>query len=128
MKNGKEVNVLIVDDDMHIRQILQEVLEEKGYGVFTAGNGDEALKILENESRVGLIVTDIMMPKKEGVSFIRAVRGKYKNIKIIAITSMVNDEKVLKTSEEFGADLAVKKPCDITKLGDVVDTVLSQSE
>lgn len=85
MKN----NILVVDDEKEIRDLLEINLKVEGYNVFKAGNGEEALKILE-DTKIHLIVLDIMMPKMDGLEFCRRVRKKY-NMPILMLSAKVED-------------------------------------
>jgi CheY-like chemotaxis protein len=61
--------ILVVEDDTSIRELLVELLESEGYGVASAVNGLEGLKILQSESNPDLILIDLMMPVMDGYSF-----------------------------------------------------------
>ena len=79
--------VLVVDDEQHIRMILQESLEMSGFDVLTARNGKEALEIYcENLSDIQLIVTDISMPVMNGIEFRDRIHQLVPETKIIALT------------------------------------------
>lgn len=85
MKN----NILVVDDEKEIRDLLEINLKVEGYNVFKAENGEEALKILE-DTKIHLIVLDVMMPKMDGLEFCRRVREKY-NMPILMLSAKVED-------------------------------------
>lgn len=85
MKN----NILVVDDEKEIRDLLEINLKVEGYSVFKAENGEEALNILE-DTKIHLIVLDVMMPKMDGLEFCRRVREKY-NMPILMLSAKVED-------------------------------------
>ncbi|MDZ5253647.1 response regulator transcription factor [Clostridium sp. LIBA-8841] len=85
MKN----NILVVDDEKEIRDLLEINLKVEGYNVFKAENGEEALKILE-DTKIHLIVLDVMMPKMDGLEFCRRVRENY-NMPILMLSAKVED-------------------------------------
>ncbi|ELC8442617.1 response regulator transcription factor [Clostridium perfringens] len=85
MKN----NILVVDDEKEIRDLLEINLKVEGYNVFKAENGEEALKVLE-DTKIHLIVLDVMMPKMDGLEFCRRVREKY-NMPILMLSAKVED-------------------------------------
>lgn len=78
--NGNE-SILVVDDENALALLAKEILTSFGYKIFIAGNGVEALDVLENNN-IDLILTDIVMPKMDGVTLAEQVRLKYPNILI----------------------------------------------
>ncbi len=80
--------ILVVEDEWAIADWLQAVLDDAGYRVFTASNGQKALDVLA-EHRPDLLVTDFMMPVMDGPALIRAVRENGRsNMPIIVISSL----------------------------------------
>lgn len=113
MKNTK---ILIVDDDARNIFALKAVLQSKGYTCITAGSGPDALKIINADGDVSIVLLDMMMPDIDGYETISIIRaGERKHLPIISITAqaMVGDrEKCL----DAGADDYVSKPIDVDKL------------
>jgi len=71
-------SVLIVDDEQHIRLLIEQTLEElldEGVELYTASDGDEALAVIDAQ-RPDLVFLDVMMPKRNGLDVCRAVRGE----------------------------------------------------
>ena len=66
--------ILIVDDDKSLRDLLSRVLQEQGHDVATAGEGNEALDLMAH-TRFEMVISDIIMPGKEGMETIREIRG-----------------------------------------------------
>lgn len=107
------LDVLIVDDSAAIRKILQRVLLQADVPVgkvFEAGDGVEALKVLQGQS-VGLILSDINMPNMDGLQFLRRVRANqvWKSVPVVMITTEGSQNKVLE-AVQLGASGYVKKP------------------
>lgn len=99
--------ILVVDDEMPIAQILKYNLEEEGYQVILAFNGEEGLQKVAAESP-DLVILDIMMPQKDGYTACREIRQK-SSIPIIMVTAREDEvDKVL--GLELGADDYVTKP------------------
>ena len=99
--------VLVVDDEQNIVNIFAFNLKKEGYEVLTAGDGEEAVEIVEKH-QPDLILLDIMMPKMDGYEACRKIREKY-NIPIIMLTARAEElDKVL--GLEMGADDYVTKP------------------
>lgn len=79
-------NILVVDDDKNTRLLLRAVLENENYNVFTANNGEEALKVLDDE-HIDLAVLDIMMPKMDGYEFTETLRENDNNLPILMVSA-----------------------------------------
>lgn len=77
--------ILIIDDDDQIREMLRQMLERAGYEVTDAPNGKVAMK-LYREQPADLIITDLIMPGKEGIETIIELRRDFPEVKIIAIS------------------------------------------
>lgn len=101
------MNILVVDDEILIRNLLKEYLEYENYNVYEAENGLEALKIAKNEN-IDLIIMDIMMPKLDGYSALKEIK-KDKNIPIMVLSARGEEyDKLL--GFELGIDDYVTKP------------------
>jgi len=106
LENHKE-KILVVDDEVSIRRILETRLSMIGYSVITAGDGEEALEIYKKEMP-NLIILDIMMPKLDGYGVCQEIR-KESDIPIIMLTAL-GDVADRITGLELGADDYVVKP------------------
>jgi len=78
--------ILVVDDDKNIRRLFQAVLEDAGYGVHLAANGEEALTVMDREF-IDLVVLDIMMPKMDGYEFTKTLREGNNNLPILMVSA-----------------------------------------
>jgi len=110
-------HILIVDDDLDIREGLSEVLEERGYAILSAANGREALEGLRSGSRPCVILLDLMMPVMDGYEF-RAEQRKdpaLASIPVVIITAGAADQR-----EEIEASAVLRKPLDLRELVDVI--------
>ena len=101
------MNIFIVEDDRTIRDGIVEFFSEMGYNVFQAQDGEEALKIFE-ENEIDLMILDIMMPKKDGFEVLQEIR-KSSNVPVL-ILSAVEDEKSQIKSFDLMVDGYVNKP------------------
>ena len=106
--------VLVVDDDPAAVELLQEFLLAKGYEVLTAGDGAEALRTVKAE-RPHLLLLDIMMPKMDGLEVLRRLREIDKEVSVIMITS-VNEQEIARKAMELGAFDYIVKPLDLPYL------------
>ena len=77
--------ILVIDDDDQILRTLHQVLEMEGHEVVDASNGKEGIKLFR-ENGADLIITDIVMPEKEGLETIMELRRDFPDIKVIAIS------------------------------------------
>jgi len=106
--------ILIIDDDSQIRFIIRELLENDGYTVEEASDGDEAIE-LNHKKAFDLIITDILMPGKEGIQTIQEFRNGSPKVKIIAISGggHIGPSVYLDMAKKMGADLSIPKPFDL---------------
>ena len=130
-------SILIVDDEEDIRDALTMVLEGAGYDVMVASNGNEAVK-LQREQPVDLIITDIIMPEKDGVSTIKELRQKFPGIRIIAISGgggvqpleyvpdAITTTAYLAAAKEAGADRVFTKPFERKDMIKAVDELFAK--
>jgi len=105
--------VLIVDDSKAIREIEKKYLEEIGFEVLEAGNGKEALKILEENPDIKLILLDWHMPVMNGYEFLLKLRAnpKWSDIKVMMVTTE-NQQKSIIDAIMAGANEYLMKPFD----------------
>ena len=108
METINSARILIVDDEEEIRKTLSRHFRFDGYDVDTAANGLEALGIL-NQKRMEVVITDIMMPKMNGIQLLREIRNQYPMIHTIVITGYVTMENLLAAWRQ-GADTCIFKP------------------
>jgi two-component system OmpR family response regulator len=117
-------NILIADDDGHIREVVRYALEKAGYGVVEAADGVEALDVIRN-GPVDLAVLDIIMPGEDGIQVCRQVASKG-DVPVIFLTS--RDEEVDRIlGLELGADDYVTKPFSPRELVARVGAVLRRA-
>jgi DNA-binding response OmpR family regulator len=113
--------VLVIDDEPQIRSLVKRFLTQAGYEVDQAADGLEGVQAM-NDNPADLIVTDILMPKQEGLETIRQIREKHPDAKIIAMSggSQLTAMDFLPIAEKFGAAKVFHKPLDFTALVDAV--------
>jgi len=121
-------SILVIDDDVQVRQLLRLMLEQAGYMVFDAADGNEGIKRFHADP-TDLVVTDIIMPEKEGIETIRELRRDYPGVKIIAISGggRVSAGDYLKTAESFGVHRTFTKPFEREELLEAIEELLSVS-
>lgn len=100
--------ILVVDDDAEVRGFLRDVLMEAGYQVLEAADGTVALQTART-GQADLLLTDLVMPEKEGLDVIQTLRREMPGMGIIAISGAFHGE-FLKTARLLGADIVLSKP------------------
>ncbi len=118
--------ILVIDDDDIVNDMIVQLLSEAGYDAEGVQNGDRGLKLVESKS-FDMIVTDIVMPEKEGLETILEIRKKNKSVPIIAISGggKINAEEYLLVAKGLGAKYTFKKPFDNKIFLDAVRACLS---
>jgi two-component system chemotaxis response regulator CheY len=125
-----EPDVLVVDDSAAIRKILQRVLRQTGMAIKTiheAGDGQEALEILKAHSPA-LVLTDINMPKMDGLQFLAAVKAsdRWRDIPVVMITTEGGEAKVGE-AVKLGATGYVRKPFTADQIKEKLAGILEPS-
>ncbi len=105
--------ILIIDDDAPMRAMLRETFVLNGYAVDTAANGQEA-ETLYNRNRYSIIITDIVMPEKDGIEVILDLLKKNNGTQVIAISggARISGADYLVTADKFGVAATFPKPID----------------
>ncbi|CAG1014101.1 MAG: response regulator transcription factor [Anaerolineae bacterium] len=119
--------ILVVDDEKHIVRLIRSYLENAGWAVLTAFEGDTAMELIRTE-RPDLVILDLMLPGRDGWQITRAVRSdkRLAHIPILILTARVEDEdKVL--GLELGADDYVTKPFNPTEITARVRAILRRA-
>jgi DNA-binding response OmpR family regulator len=111
------IRILAIDDDIKIREMLKQYLERAGYEVLVAPDGKEALK-LHQAKPVNLIITDIVMPEKEGLETIMDFQRQSPGMKIIAISGggKIEANEYLNLAKMLGAQKTLSKPFELRDL------------
>ena len=116
------VTILVVDDEVLVRHTLEVGLRRNGYRVLQAGDGDEALDVL-GSIPVDLVVTDLAMPRREGLETIIEIRRRFLHVRVIALSGVFGG-LYLEMARQLGAAAALAKPVAIDVLRQTVDAVL----
>lgn len=105
--------ILVIDDDAAVRNVVKRVLESEGYTVQVGENGLQGLELLKKITP-RLVITDLIMPGKEGVELIVEIRKSYDDLKIIAISGggRIGNMDFLAVARRLGADDVLAKPFD----------------
>ena len=119
--------VLVIDDSSTMRKIVSRALRQAGLDfdeILEAGDGQEALNLLENEN-VDLILSDINMPNMDGIEFLRQKReiDGIKNIPVVMITTEGGAD-IIGEAKELGAAGNIKKPFTPDKINEVISGIM----
>lgn len=119
--------ILVIDDDWQMREMMHQALDRAGYAVVDAANGKIGMNI-QRQDPVDLVITDLIMPEKEGIETIRELRRDFPGLKIIAISGggRAGADGYLSVAKTIGADRTLSKPFDLKQILDTVGELLSQ--
>jgi CheY-like chemotaxis protein len=118
--------VLVIDDDAQIRRMARRILSGAGHTVIEAEDGDVGLELLHSE-QPALVLTDLIMPNKEGIETIREIRQTSPETGIIAMSGTgTSADLYLRVAEKLGADAVLPKPFRAAELLEIVAQVLKR--
>jgi len=119
------IRILIIDDESMVRFSLRRILEGVGYEIAEAENGREGVA-MQTASPFDLILTDIIMPEKEGVETVIELKRDFPDVKIIAMSDggRTRNLDFLKLAQQFGADRIIAKPFAEEELLDAINGCL----
>ncbi|WP_335936377.1 response regulator transcription factor [Streptomyces sp. PTD5-9] len=122
-------HVLLIEDDVSVRDGMELVLRRHGYGVDTAATGEQALALLAGEqgARVELAVVDLMLPGMDGFEVCRRIRARSATLPVIMLTARGDDHDIV-TGLEAGADDYVVKPVTAPVLQARIRAALRRAE
>ena len=121
-----DATILVVDDESRMRKLIKDFLMQKGYGILEAEDGEEALKVFEeNQNKIKLILLDVMMPKLDGWSVLRQIRQTSK-VPIIMLTARGEEQDEL-FGFELGVDEYISKPFSPKILVARVEAILKRT-
>lgn len=129
MTDQDHKSILVIDDEQLIRLQIRSALELEGFTVHEAANGIEGLARIA-EATPDVVITDILMPDKEGIETILELRRTYPKIRIIAISGggRTGNKDFLRTAKHLGADRTLAKPFGLAELLRLVREVLTEAD
>jgi DNA-binding response OmpR family regulator len=121
--------ILVIDDEPSILLMIKKMLEREGHEVDLALNGRDGMELFEN-IKPALVITDIIMPEKEGLETILELRKKNPGLKIIAISGggRISPEGYLPGAKLLGADMVFQKPLVPKEFTEAVTKLLNEAE
>ena len=122
-----DITVLVVDDESRMRKLIRDFLAQKGYSILEAQDGEEALKVFEeNKNKIDIILLDVMMPKLDGWSVLRQIR-QTSTVPIIMLTARGEEQDEL-FGFELGVDEYISKPFSPKILVARVEAIIKRSK
>ncbi len=122
----KTVNILYIEDDKSTSKKLQSILEKFFNKVITAPDGEEAYSFIENTNeKINLIISDINMPKMNGLEFLEKIRNQNNDIPFIFLTARSEPDKMLKAIQ-LDIDNYILKPIDLDNLLEVIEHTIKK--
>ena len=120
--------ILIVDDNPDSVAIMRSILENRGYKVFVAASGADALHVVSKEA-LDLVLLDVMMPEMSGIEVLQQIKDNSQTgrLAVILVTAKTHDEDVM-VGYQYGADYYITKPFTAKQLLYGIDLVLGKGE
>ncbi len=115
LPGSRMASILIVDDEAPIRTLLRRILEDDGHMVREAENGQIGLT-LYREDPADLVITDILMPERDGMEVTLALTQEFLDAKVIAMTGGTGDQNFLNVAKLFGARRVIQKPFTVEEM------------
>ena len=119
-------NILVVDDEEPIRALVGKILLKDGHQVMEAENGQHACDTYE-DADIDLIVTDLVMPEKNGIEMMIQLKKSHPSVKLIAISGgsgFSGQIDLLSVAKLLGAKHVIKKPFSVDQIRDAVNDTL----
>jgi DNA-binding response OmpR family regulator len=121
--------ILIIDDEPSVRELLCSMLMEEGHEVVEAADGKAGMRVFQ-ESPADLVITDLIMPEKEGIETIMELRRDFPDVKIIAMSGggIIQARDYLGMAQGMGAHRVFEKPFGIAEMLQAVRDLLGEND
>ena len=117
-------SILLVDDEDDARDVLVRGLQRLGYNAKGAHDGVEALSMMSSE--ITIVITDLLMPRLDGLGLLAALRNDYPDTRRVVITSFGDKERVL-AALNAGADYLLEKPFGVQQLASIITRLCNEN-
>lgn len=122
----KAKRVLVTDDNKSTQKLLRNILMSKGFKVFVASDGNEAIDYLER-FEFDVVLTDWLMPEKDGLHLVKYIRKNLEKQPLVIMLTALTSDKSKNLALDSGADDFLNKPIDSKQIIDTIDTILARS-
>jgi len=121
------MRILVIDDDTDVRGMVCRMLESEGHDVIDAMDGVDGMRKIQAQPEIDVVITDLIMPEKEGIETIRELKRDFPGTKILAISGggKSDPDNYLRIAKAMGANSTLSKPFIKQELMDVVDKLVS---
>lgn len=121
--------ILIVDDEQIVLEVLRKILELEGYEVITAANGDEGIELF-SQKPFDLVITDMVMPEKDGLQTILDLRKEDPDLAVIAMSGggTISKERYLAVAGYLDGIITITKPFSMESITEAVAKLLSETD
>lgn len=119
-------NILVIDDELSMREFMKILLEKEGFSVSTASNATEAITLL-NDKVMDLVISDIKMPGGSGLEFLSEIRDKGNNVPVILITAYASPEDAV-LAMKGGAYDYITKPFNVDEIKSIIQSALNSKQ
>ena len=119
--------IVLADDELNLRKVLGAILQRERYEVFEARDGEEALRLLDQHSGISALITDLRMPRLDGMGLLRKVVAEHPDVPVIMITAHGSVDSAVE-AVKLGAFDYIEKPFEQTQIQEVVAKALKQHE
>jgi len=124
-RSNNAIRVLVIDDDVQFRMMLRQFLENSGFEVVEAANGDKGVKLFF-EKPTDLVISDIIMPEKEGIETVMEIKRRFPKAKVIVVSGggWYGTDLDFDMAEKLGA-ITLKKPFELNELAAAIQKLLT---
>jgi CheY-like chemotaxis protein len=122
-------SILVVDDEPELRELVVLVLKSAGHNAVGAADGLEAAEAIAKQ-HFDVVITDLIMPERDGLEFIAEVRAKYPDVKIVAMSGggHIARDSYLRIALGFGAHAILEKPFENREILSAIETALARRD
>jgi DNA-binding NtrC family response regulator len=123
------VNILVIDDEPSVLDVLRKILQLEGYEVITAANGEEGLELFR-QFPCDLVITDMVMPVKDGLQTILDLRKEKPDIPVVAMSGggTISKERYLAIAGYLDKVITIPKPFSVESITGAVTTLLFETD
>jgi len=118
-------NILVVDDEVYIRELIKKALNSRGHTIVDFDNGIDGINYIK-ENPVDVAIIDLVMPLKGGIETLIEIRDTNRNIKIIAISGKIETraDAIQGLAQQFNVDQVLSKPFDVDEIIQIVEDLI----
>ncbi len=126
---NRMVRILVIDDEQSVLEVLRKILQFEGYDVITATNGEEGVELFR-QTPCDLVITDMVMPGKDGLQTILDLRQEDPDLPVIAVSGggTISKERYLVVAGYLDKVITIAKPFSVESITEAVVKLLSETD